>query len=63
MLNQAGYSIQAACEVAELPRSSYYYQARQANENELETVIEEIAGQFPTYGTRRVTVRAEIFSI
>jgi len=55
MLNQEGYAIQAACEVAELPRSSYYYQARPANENELETVIEEIAGQFPTYGTRRVT--------
>ena len=55
MLNQAGYSIQAACEVAELPRSSYYYQARQAHESELETAIEEIAGQFPTYGTRRVT--------
>jgi len=55
MLNQAGYSIQAACEVAELPRSSYYYQARPAHESELETAIEEIAGQFPTYGTRRVT--------
>jgi transposase InsO family protein len=41
--------------VAEMPRSSYYYLAKQANESELETAIEEIAGQFPTYGTRRVT--------
>ena len=55
MLNQKGYSIRVACEVAELPRSSYYYLASPANESELETAIEEIAGQFPTYGTRRVT--------
>ena len=55
MLNREGYSIRAACEVVELPRSSYYYQASPANEGELETAIEKIAGQFPTYGTRRVT--------
>ena len=55
MLNQAGYTIRAACEVAELPRSSYYYRASETEESQLETAIEEIAGQFPTYGTRRVT--------
>ena len=55
MLNQAGYTLRAACEVAELPRSSYYYRASETEESQLETAIEEIAGQFPTYGTRRVT--------
>lgn len=55
MLNQEGYSIRAACDVAELSRSSYYYQATEVEESELEAAIEEIAGQFPTYGTRRVT--------
>jgi transposase InsO family protein len=55
MLNQEGYTIRAACEVAELPRSSYYYRASETEESQLETAIEEIAGQFPTYGTRRVT--------
>jgi transposase InsO family protein len=55
MLNQAGYSIRAACEIAELSRSSYYYQTSEIEESKLETAIEEIAGQFPTYGTRRVT--------
>ena len=55
MLNQEGYSIRSACEVAELPRSSYYYRASEIEESQLETAIEEIAGQFPTYGTRRVT--------
>ena len=55
MLNQEGYSIRAAYEVAKLPRSSYYYLACEVDECELETDIEEVAGQFPTYGTRRVT--------
>jgi putative transposase len=55
MLSQEGYSIQAACEVVELSRSSYYYLASEVDESELEAAIEEIAGQFPTYGTRRVT--------
>lgn len=54
MLNQAGYSLQAACAVVELPRSSYYYRATQRDESELENAIQEIAEQFPTYGTRRV---------
>jgi len=54
MLSQEGYSIRAACEVAEISRSSYYYQASEVEESKLETAIEEIAGQFPTYGTRRI---------
>jgi transposase InsO family protein len=56
MLNeQAGYPIAAACELLELPRSSYYYQPVQTGENELEEAIEDIAELYPTYGTRRVT--------
>jgi transposase InsO family protein len=55
MLRQEGYAIQAACRVVELPRSSYYYQAAKVDESELEAAMEAIAGQFPTYGTRRVT--------
>jgi transposase InsO family protein len=55
MLHQEGYSIQAACKAAELPRSSYYYQAAEEDEQELLAAIEEIAGDFPTYGSRRVT--------
>ena len=56
MLNeQEGYPVSAGCELLELPRSSYYYQAKKQDESELETAITEIAGQFPTYGTRRIT--------
>jgi len=42
------------CDVVELPRSSYYYQAVEVNESELESAIDEIASRFPTYGTRRI---------
>ena len=55
ILKQEDYPIQAACAVVELPRSSYYYKAIQPDESKLEAAIEEIAGQFPTYGTRRIS--------
>lgn len=54
-LKQEGYSIRAACEAVELSRSSYYYEAKKLEETELEKAIEEIAGQYPTYGTRRIS--------
>ena len=48
MLNeQENYPISAACELLELPPSTYYYRPVQADENELEAAIEEIAGQSP----------------
>jgi len=55
MLKQEGYSIRAACKVTGLSRSSYYYQVSEVEESKLVNAILEIAGHFPTYGTRRVT--------
>jgi putative transposase len=55
MLHEQGYRVSAACELLELSRSSYYYQAEQVDERWLEEAIEKVAGQYPTYGTRRVT--------
>jgi len=52
---QEGYPIRAGCELFELPRSSYYYLPVVVDESGLEAAIDEIAGEFPTYGTRRVT--------
>ena len=49
-----GYPITAGCELLDLPRSTYYYPPVQADESVIEAAIDEIAGQFPTYGTRRV---------
>jgi transposase InsO family protein len=44
-----------ACHVLGLPRSSYYYCAQTKQEDELKDAIQSVAGQFPTYGTRRIT--------
>ena len=52
---QEDYPVSVACELLELSPSTYYYRPVQSNESELEGAIEEIAGQFPLYGTRRVT--------
>jgi len=55
MLNeQDGYPVSTACELLDLPHSTYYYRPVEVDECELEAAIEEIAGQFPVYGTRRV---------
>ena len=55
MLKDAGYPISTACAVLNLPRSSYYYHLVGKDECELEEAIEQVAGKFPTYGTRRVS--------
>jgi putative transposase len=56
MLSQEeSYPVGLACELLGLPRSTFYYQAVECDESELERAIEAIAGQYPTYGTRRVT--------
>jgi transposase InsO family protein len=44
-----------ACRVLDLPRSSYYYHAQVKHESELQEAIRNVAGQYPTYGTRRIT--------
>lgn len=54
LFEQEGYPIRAGCKLLELSRSSYYYASVQVDEHSLETAIDEIVGQFPVYGTRRV---------
>lgn len=49
------YPVELACQLVDLPRSSFYYKSRKANENRLEGDLKTVAGQFPTYGTRRIT--------
>ena len=50
-----GYPITQVCDLLGLSRSTYHYQPVQADENELQSAIEDLAGQYPTYGTRRIT--------
>lgn len=49
------YPIQPLCQLFALPRSSYYYPAAVGDEQALRTAIEQVASEFPTYGSRRVT--------
>jgi putative transposase len=53
-MNEEGYPIIMVCDHLELSPSTYYYQAVQLDESAIEKAMEEVAGQFPTYGTRRM---------
>ena len=55
MLKEHDYPLFVACELLELPRSTYHYRSVECDERDLEEVIEEVTGRFPTYGTRRVS--------
>lgn len=50
-----GYPIIKVCDLLGLSRSTYYYPPVQRDESELQAAIEDLAGQYPTYGTRRIT--------
>lgn len=55
MLREAGYPVGVACTVLALSHSSYYYHPEKKDEYELEEAIEQVACEFPKYGTRRVS--------
>jgi transposase InsO family protein len=55
LVEREGYPAARACQLLDLPRSSYYYSAVQADDRELETAIAAVLEEFPTYGTRRVS--------
>jgi len=48
-------SVKMICETVGLPRSSYYYRFQRGEEGQLEVDLETVAGQYPKYGTRRIT--------
>jgi putative transposase len=47
--------VEQVLEVVDLSHSSYYYQSQKATDVRLEADMQLVAGQFPTYGTRRMT--------
>lgn len=49
------YPTNRVCDVLELPRSSFYYQPRSGSDEALRAAITQVAGDWPTYGYRRVT--------
>ncbi len=59
---RAEYAVQPLCRLLELPPSTYYYKGRVAA-NESQTAVKdkliELAGQWPTYGTRRLAAELQ----
>jgi hypothetical protein len=52
-----GYPLTTLCQVLGLARSSFYCQPGELADGALQEAIQQIQGQFPTYGTRRVTAQ------
>lgn len=53
------YPVQVACQLLDCPRSSYYYQAEVRDESQLKETVLQVAGQWPTYGYRRLKKQLE----
>ena len=49
------YPVTALCQVFEINRSSFYYQAAEKSEDETTNMIVHLAAEHPTYGYRRIT--------
>jgi hypothetical protein len=48
-LSEAGnYPVALACDLLDLPRSSYYYQTHPRADATVVSALHELAGQFPT---------------
>lgn len=46
--------VSVACEVLGLARSTYYRRPQRRDESKLRTAVTTVAGQWPTYGSRRI---------
>lgn len=55
MTMQTNYPMTTICRVMDLPRSSFYHRVSETDEGELRQVLLDLAGQYPTYGYRRLT--------
>jgi len=49
------YDVRVACEALDLAPSSYYYRPRASDETAVQGAMRAIAGEWPTYGYRRMT--------
>ena len=56
MLSES-YPTALICDVLDCPRSSYYYQPHDPDDDDLRVAIEQIATDWPTYGSRRITAQ------
>jgi len=54
-----GYPVQVVCQTLGCPRSSYYYRRQQPDEAVLQAALQQVAGEWPTYGYRRLTAQLQ----
>jgi transposase InsO family protein len=54
---KAEYPVSLLCQVLDMERSTYYYQATEDDDLSLLVLIEAVIRQFPTYGYRRITAQ------
>lgn len=55
LVEQLGYPLSTVLQALDLAHSSFYYRSQKAEAAGLEADMQLVAGQFPTYGTRRMT--------
>lgn len=55
LVELSGCSVQEACQVVGLSRSSYYYGSQRTEVEQLVIDLEQEAGRYPKYGSRRLT--------
>lgn len=55
LVETSGCSVQEACKVVGLSHSSYYYHSQRAEAKQLVVDLEQEAGRYPKYGSRRLT--------
>jgi putative transposase len=55
LAHKEGYPVKAVCQVVGLSRSTYYYKSQRYDQSEIEAAVEKAAGEYPMYGTRRIT--------
>ena len=55
LVDQLGYPLSTVLQALDLAHSSFYYRSQKAEAPGLEADMQLVAGQFPTYGTRRMT--------
>lgn len=54
MVQQHGFPVRLVCSFLDIAPSSYYYQMKEVSDLQLEADLKLVAGQHPTYGTRRL---------
>lgn len=54
LVEKHGYAVRPACDLLDVSPSSYYYRRQAGADQRLEADLKLVAGQHPTYGTRRL---------